>query len=273
MNIWILLLFSILQGALEWLPISSSGQIINLLTWLDINPSVAFSLSLWLHLGTLLSVTIVYRNELYNYIKYTNRDENIVQWRWFIVISTLGTAITGIPCFIIVYVFTTSALVGDYITLMIGIALLVTSGFLYYSGKQKKEGIIIINLSKKKMLIVGLIQGFAIIPGISRAGITMAGLLFMNIDKRDAIKGSFLMSIPAVMGGFILELGMGLFRGIPLLVEIEWWHLMIAIIVTAIVGLLTIEFLLYISKNYNFAIVCFALGGIIVLLFLVFLFI
>jgi undecaprenyl-diphosphatase len=150
--------------------------------------------------------------------------------------------------------------------LVIGVALLITAALLYYARKQNREGKLIEEISKKQMTFSGLLQGFSIIPGISRSGITMSGLLFMSVEKEDSIKGSFIMSIPAVLGGFVLNLIVVLIEGgniFPLL----WWQLIIAIIITAIVGYLTMELFLLVARRYNFAIVCLFLGIITLLFF------
>jgi len=264
---WFILLFAFIQGMLEWLPVSSEGQTVSLLVYLTgLDPQVALEISLWLHLGTLIAVLVKYRKEIFQYLNYKNREESVVQWRWFIVYSTLGTVITGVPCFFLVRYYITSPNVGEYIMLVIGVALLVTAFLLYYSGKQKRIGKQIEELSKIQMTSSGLLQGFSIIPGISRSGITMSGLLLMSTSKEETVKGSFLMSIPAVLGGFILNL-------IAIAIEggnffpIEWWQLLIAVAVTAVIGYLTMELFILIARKFNFAIICLVLGIITIILF------
>ena len=264
---WFILLFAFIQGILEWLPVSSEGQTVSLLVYLTgLDPQVALEISLWLHLGTLIAVLVKYRKEIFQYLNYKNREESVVQWRWFIVYSTLGTVITGVPCFFLVRYCVTSPNVGEYIMLVIGVALIITAFLLYYSGKQQRIGKQIEELSKIQMTSSGLLQGFSIIPGISRSGITMSGLLLMSTSKEDTVKGSFLMSIPAVLGGFILNL-------IAIAIEggnffpIEWWQLVIAVAVTAVIGYLTMELFIYIARKFNFAIICLVLGIITIILF------
>ncbi|MHA1305251.1 MAG: undecaprenyl-diphosphate phosphatase [Candidatus Heimdallarchaeaceae archaeon] len=269
MILWILLLFAVLQGLLEWLPVSSEGQTVALLTSLiQINPTEAISISLWLHLGTLIAVIIRYRREIAEYLDFRKKNEELYSWRWFILLSTIGTMIIGVPCYLLLYFLGESVFFGEYITLVIGIALLIIAGMLFYSRKVDKEGKTIEEINKKKMLIAGFLQGLAIIPGISRSGITMGGLLLMGVDKNDSMKGSFLMSIPAVLGGFILNLSWSLVQHKQLL-TVEWWHMLLAIVVTAIIGYATIEALLQVAKKYNFAIVCLILGLIIIVFFLI----
>ncbi len=264
---WFILLFALIQGILEWLPVSSEGQTVSLLVYLTgLDPQVALEISIWLHLGTLIAVLVKYRKEIFQYLNYKNREESVIQWRWFIVFSTIGTVITGVPCFFLVRYYITSPNVGEYIMLVIGVALLVTAFLLYYSGKQKREGKQIEELSRVQMTTSGLLQGFSIIPGISRSGITMSGLLLVNTNKEDTVKGSFLMSIPAVLGGFILNLIAVAIEGGNFF-PIEWWQLLIAVLVTAVIGYLTMELFVFIARKYNFALICLILGIITIILF------
>ena len=268
MLFWFLLLFAVLQGLLEWLPVSSEGQSVTLLvSFLHVGSQEAISLSLWLHLGTLIAVVLKYYKELFFFIDFRDRSPEVVQWRWFILLTTFGTAITGIPCYLLLSYLGESSVFGEYITLIIGIALLVTAFILYFSRKIEKKGVPIAELSKKRMLVVGLLQGFTIIPGISRSGTTVGGLLFLGVGKEEALKGSFIMSIPAVLGGFTLNLSWSLITHEPVLL-FKCWEITLAILVTAIVGFLTIELLLRVAKKYSFAFVCLVLGLIIILFFL-----
>ncbi|MHA1668565.1 MAG: undecaprenyl-diphosphate phosphatase [Candidatus Heimdallarchaeaceae archaeon] len=268
MLIWILLAFAVLQGILEWLPVSSEGQTVTLLVAvLGIPADKAIEISLWLHIGTLLAVTLKYWRELFSYINPKVKDETTNQWRWFILLSTLGTVIVGVPCYLLVHFLSVElSIYGEFFMLIVGIALLVTAGLLFYSRKQQKEGKNIGELTKKEMTFSGFLQGFSIIPGISRSGTTMSGLLLMSVKKEEAVKGSFIMSIPAVLGGFILNL-------IVILLEhgnlfpLVWWQLIIAIIVTAIIGFLTMELFIRIAKKFNFAIICLVLGFLTIIFF------
>jgi undecaprenyl-diphosphatase len=96
----------------------------------------------------------------------------------------------------------------------------------------------------------------------------MSGLLFMGTKKEDAIKGSFLMSIPAVLGGFLIDIiDTGVSGGEFL--PVEWWIILIAIIITAIIGYLTMELFLYVARKFNFSLVCLILGLLTIVLFIV----
>ncbi|MHA1345283.1 MAG: undecaprenyl-diphosphate phosphatase [Candidatus Heimdallarchaeaceae archaeon] len=267
MIFWILLLLALLQGILEWLPVSSEGQIITVSNLLNIDSTSALDLALWLHLGTLIAVSIKYRKEIYLYVNPKVMNPVTVQWRWFLVLSTIGTMIIGVPCYLLfIYYLDLEPSIGEYIMLIVGVALLVTAGLLFYAKKQQRSGKKIEDLSKKEMTIIGLFQGFSIIPGISRSGVTMSGLFLLSVNKEDAIKGSFIMSIPAVLGGFILNLIFKLVKNESIF-PADWWMIIIAVLVTAIIGYLTMELFIFIARKYNFAIVCIVLGILTIILF------
>ena len=102
MTSWFILLFAVLQGVLEWLPVSSQGQTVSLLIAIvNLNQELAFQIAIWLHLGTLLAVLIKYRKEIFQYLNLKNKDLSVVQWRNFLIFSTLGTIVTGVPCFLL----------------------------------------------------------------------------------------------------------------------------------------------------------------------------
>jgi len=288
---WFILLFALLQGLLEWLPVSSQGQTVTLIIALfpDIS-SFALSLAIWLHLGTMIAVIIKFRHEIFQYINIKNKNPEIVQWRRFLIFSTLGTIVTGVPCYFLVsYLIETDSTYGEWVMLVIGIALIITAIFLFYSERKNRQIVVkggveeseeknteisigrkIEDLSLLKMATSGLFQGFSIIPGISRSGITMSGLLLMSVKKEDAIKGSFLMSIPAVLGGFLIDIvDTAVSGGDYIPPEVEWWVLLIAIVVTAVIGYLTMELFLYVAKKFNFSVICLILGILTIVLFAV----
>ncbi|MCE7742761.1 MAG: undecaprenyl-diphosphate phosphatase [Candidatus Heimdallarchaeota archaeon] len=286
---WFILIFALLQGLLEWLPVSSQGQTVSLIVALfQDKADLAFQIALWLHLGTMMAVIVKYRKELFLYLNFKNKDPEVVQWRRFLIFSTVGTIITGVPCFLLVkYLIEDNSVFGEYVMLLIGVALIVTAALLFYSErkktksesqKEKEETIIseqqakerksVADLSLLQMTASGLFQGFSIIPGISRSGITMSGLLFMGTRKEDAIKGSFLMSIPAVLGGFVLDVTFTAVDGGSIF-PIDWWQILIAILITAIIGYLTMELFLFIARKYNFSLICLILGILTIVLFAV----
>ncbi|OQY00724.1 MAG: UDP-diphosphatase [Desulfobacteraceae bacterium 4572_130] len=211
MEIYQVIILGVLQGLTEFLPISSSGHLVLGQKFFNITePSLSFNISL--HIGTLFAVIIVFlkdikaiflsllnlaknislKKDFQNIIK---QDQNI-KLTGFIIIGSIPTALLGLFLKQYLYTICSSALV-------IGFMLIITGTFLWFTTKIK---INIKELNFKKVLFIGFCQGIAVIPGISRSGITIAAGLFTGIDKKTAIKFSFLLSIPAIIGAEILTL-------------------------------------------------------------------
>lgn len=180
----------LVQGLTEFLPVSSSGHLVLLQRILEMNRHRLFDI-VFLHLATALALAVFFFGDI---VKAVRNPKTVFQ----ILIVTFITgliAILGKDYFVGLFSSVGAVALSLLIT---GIILICTRGFLKYS-----RGIKDINL--KDVLILGLSQGIAVIPGISRSGITISALLFRKIDKDSAFKFSFLAAIPAIFGAFILE--------------------------------------------------------------------
>jgi undecaprenyl-diphosphatase len=240
------IILAIIQGITEWLPISSSGHLAIAQYLFGISPPLFFDISL--HFGTLISVVAFFWKDILNLV---NRVEMIL----FIVIASVPTAIIGLTM--------KDFFAGFYNEIwLVGIALLLTGAFLYLT-KYAKSGK---TLNPKLALIIGIAQGLAVAPGISRAGSTIGAGMLLGIDRELAARFSFILSIPAILGATVIE-------GADLaLSSIEIGPTLLGIIVAAIVGYLTIGFLLGIIRKGNFSMFsyyCFALGIITIILGLI----
>jgi len=263
------ILLAILQGLFEWLPISSSGQTILISTnILGISPENAFSLAIWLHLGTTLAVSLKFRKDFINILKTlihkdSGFDGVIIKKRNWIIWATLGTGITAIPLYflfkiIFIDVFTASQ--GDVITLFISGLLIVTGIVLITTKKiigKKKVGDVSEESIQKDSFLSGLVQGVSILPGISRSGITVGAILLEKYDQDDALRLSFLMSVPVAIASIVVDIifGEGSIFG-----TLDILTILVTIIVSFLVGYLTIEFLLRISRKINFGYFCILYG-------------
>jgi undecaprenyl-diphosphatase len=184
----------IVQGITEFLPISSSGHLVilhNLFGYKE--PQLLFNL--FLHAGTLLAVLAYFHKDIINML---TKDRRLFL---AVIIGSLPTALIG-------YFFKDifESLFANIV--IVGIMLYVTAGFLFLAdiAGQRKEGISFNSPGVFKSIIIGIIQGISIIPGISRSGSTISGAMLLNIDKKMAVKFSFLLSIPAILGALILKL-------------------------------------------------------------------
>jgi undecaprenyl-diphosphatase len=242
-----IVILSLLQGIAEWLPISSEGlSVFVLIRFFDANPAEAISYAIYLHFGTMLAVILRFRSEFYRMISLA--DVHLLK---LIIIASAFTAATGIPLLRILRGFQS----GYEVTLLIGFMLILTGIVIGIpkTGFRKFEEIGILD-----MILVGLFQGFAILPGVSRSGTTISVLLLRKIDKEDALKMSFLISVPAVLGAVAIEMAENS-------VELSAVG-MISIPITLIAGYLTMGLLLRIAKTLNFSYFCIGLGSLTILI-------
>lgn len=268
------ILMAIFQGIIEWLPISSEGQLSLLfVTMYNMDQVTAVTLALLLHLGTMMAVIWYFRDYLKEII---DPQSKILQ---IMILSTLGTAITAVPLVLLFkssWVIITENLIlpADFIfTSLIGILLIITGLVL---SKQPEQGSRELpSISSNEAFLLGLFQGIAALPGISRSGMTITYLLIIGLTHRDALKTSFLVSIPAVLGATGLEF---LLSGFTLSIagvtvgEVFFSYpiLIFSILLTALIGYLTMDSLIKLKKiPYNKF--CIGFGVLTIILGLLFL--
>ncbi|MFX1304318.1 MAG: undecaprenyl-diphosphate phosphatase [Promethearchaeota archaeon] len=265
------IIIAILQGLFEWLPISSSGQVMIIsMNYFGISPEQAFSLAIWLHLGTTLAVLFKFRTDFVKVVKsFMPRtykvDEIDVRKRNWLIYATIGTAISAIPLYFIFKIIILGAFTafqGDLITLIISGMLIVTGLILLKTrkiyGKNTIEEVPQNSISKDSFLS-GLIQGVSILPGISRSGVTVSAILLEKYNQDDALRLSFLMSVPAAIGSIIAEI---IFGEGSILGTLDLFIILGAILISFLVGYLTIELLLRVAQKISFGYFCILYGVI-----------
>jgi undecaprenyl-diphosphatase len=238
----------IIQGITEWLPVSSSGMTSLVMTNFFGVTDIGFLLhqALFLHLGTFFAALIYFRKEVAHLLKdlfnYRHADPETRKLLKFLIITTIITGILGI---IIMKSITEMdlELTGKTITFAIGLLLLVTGGLqLGIKGRGLRK---IINIENSDSILAGFAQGIAVLPGISRSGITVSTLLLKKFDDTTALKMSFLMSLPIILLGNI-------FLNITDF-SLEIISTSVFGLITAFIfGLLTIHALMKLSKKINF---------------------
>ncbi|MCL2631314.1 MAG: undecaprenyl-diphosphate phosphatase [Firmicutes bacterium] len=233
----------LVQGLTEFLPVSSSGHLI-LLDKVGFGESeMPLFFSLMLHVATLLAVVIVYRKKLWQLIKNPLSKESL-----FLIIATIPTIIIAV-----IFRFAFSELLtGKWLALGFMItALTLTSAELFKrTGKE---------LTHKSSLITGIVQGIAVLPGISRSGATISAQMLMGIDKEEAAHFSFLLSIPIIIGGAIVE-SFGL-RSAGIQVDIG--PLLVGMAIAFASGFVVVRFFVALIKKltfYPFAVYTFGLA-------------
>jgi len=263
------LIIAIIQGIVEWLPISSSGQVMIVsINLFGISPANAFSLAIWLHLGTSLSVLLKFRSDFIKMIRslfsqYSEESHIPVVKRNWVITATIGTAFTGIPIYFLfklvledVYI----AAQGDIITLIISAFLILTGIILLLRRKisgMKEIETLSKNLFQSDSFIAGLAQGFSVLPGISRSGITVSAILMEKYTQKDSLILSFLISVPAAIGSILVDIifGQGSVFG-----SLDVLTIICITIISFLVGYATIESFLKIAKRVELGYFCIIYG-------------
>jgi undecaprenyl-diphosphatase len=257
----------IVQGLVEWIPVSSEGQLIVVAVKIyNLDEDVALSLAIWLHFGTMFAVLIKYKDEWLRIINI--KDDSVSDLRSLVIYSTIGTGIVAIPLYLILSIIINTGFVKSFILVIIGSALILT-GILMKKSQEQQAVKDIADLSIKEKILIGMGQGLSIIPGISRSGTTVGTLLLLKVNKDESFKASFIISVPAVMGAVCLEIISLMFDGNSGQSQLSISGIFVSIIFAFLVGLLTIELILKMVRKYNFAIITVIFGTLLILLSLI----
>lgn len=258
LSFWEALIFGLVQGITEFLPISSTAHIIVTQRLLGYEfPGLTFEVVL--HLASVLAVIIYFRKDLYEillgFFRYIGKRQSEDRLQFlFALYIVIATAITGGLGLII------QDWIGDAMksSLSIAIALAITGVFLIFIEKFKQYGERQVKDMKwSDSVVVGLVQTLAVLPGISRSGSTLIAALWLGLDRPTAIRYSFLLSIPVVLGSSVLvvtDLNNDMWA------TIGWLPLLVAFVSTfifSIVGIVWLINFLKKSKLIYFAIYCF----------------
>ncbi len=242
-----IIILAIIQGIAEFLPISSSAHLIIFRDVFHIGSDIADNVSLTfdiaLHLGTLLAIGIYFFKDFINMIikGFTKPKSSDGKLLWYLIVACIPAAIVGILFEDIVDSFFRK----QYF--LIAIALAVMGIIIYYVDKKSKVNKSLKDISLKDAFLIGVSQVFALIPGFSRSGTTIACGRALNLDRESAAKFSFYLSAPVVLGAVLLQVIDG---NTWILINNNLNYFIIGILVAFISGLLCINFLLkYIKKN------------------------
>ncbi len=251
-------ILGIIQGLAEFLPISSSGHLAlahNIFGLLDPESYPAFDIML--HLGTLIAVFIVFYKDIIDLIpafftmckkfffkgKRKRHDYTPTErFVFYIIVATLPLVVLALtPLKDAVDEISANSVAIGGILMFNGIVLIVSD--------RLSSGRIDENKSNwKNALTVGLCQACAIFPGLSRSGSTITGGLFQNFKREYAVKFSFILSIPAILGANILNIG-----DVINAPNADWSVYIVGALTAAVFGLLAIKLLFYISKKATFS--------------------
>lgn len=242
-------ILGIIQGIVEWLPISSEGFLLlvssNFFGSVDID--LFIRQALFLHLGTFFAALIYFRKDVLELTKgmmnYRESDAGTRKFLRFLFITTIISGVLGLAIlnFFDFVNIQKIPLTSTSINFIIGFLLIFTGALqlrLSSAGYRKK-----LHLNTNDGVFLGLLQGLAVLPGLSRSGLTIFGLLFRNFDKTTALRFSFIMSLPIVLiGNILLNFSDFLFLK----------EMFFGFVFAFIFGLLTIHLLMDFSKKVRF---------------------
>ena len=255
-----------IQGIAEWLPVSSEGLIVLARTNLfpaDLSLADTIREALFLHLGTLLAGLVYFRHEVGKLFLAVIRPRSAEpETKALFLFLFIATLISGFIGFVIAEGenHTIGPLIAEYTTIInasIGAMLLFTGGLLLLSKRQKGTRRTASGLSIVDAVVLGVVQAFTIVPGLSRSGLTVSALLLRGIKEVDALRVSFLMSLPIVFAANIVF-------NLPLLMQMDTEHF-IGLLASFIFGLLTIHALLAFAHQVNFGKFVIAFGLLLLL--------
>lgn len=261
MSPWEGIILGVIQGLTEFLPVSSSGHLVIAQSFIKgfRQPGVLFDVML--HFGTLLAVIFFLRRDVYEIIKaivpkqLNNGELTLISIRrktaLLIMVGTIFTSIIGFALKDKVHILFESV---DVVAFM----LLVTGLLLFFSDKIKNTEKFEKDMTITDSIIIGIVQGIALVPGISRSGSTIAFGIFRKLDRETAARFSFLLSIPAVIGAMILEL-----RHIVFVPSSDLIIYIAATIAAILTGFLSLKILFLIIKKRGlsiFAYYCWFVG-------------
>jgi len=260
------IVLGIIQGLTEFLPVSSSGHLVlfqNLFGFKE--PELLLDISL--HVGTLIAVCIVFFKEIRAILEALVRlpgliqtagglkpvfnDNEDVRIALLILVGSIPTAILGF-----LFHKISNQIFGT--VWIVGVMLMVTGTLLWFTRQLSSEGRSLLQVSMKDALIVGVIQGLAVLPGISRSGSTISVALLLGVDREVSGRYSFLLSIPAILGAMLLGLDSSITQN-----SVSGGMILLGTLTAGIVGYAALKVLLRIIKQgqlYWFAPYCWLLG-------------
>ena len=243
------------QGLSEFLPISSSGHLVITSNLYKVFKGVEIIeesnqevfLDIMLHLGTLIAVLIFFRKEifeilkaLYNGFRYKDYNNNNFKLGVYIILGTLITVLVAIPLHDVAHSLVFAPQKVGLLLVLTGFLLLFSE---YYSQKRQEKKAV----GLKESIIIAIVQGLAVLPGISRSGSTIAAGLICGNDRKSAAQFSFLLSIPIITGSSMLYPLVKL--DLAEVMNYDWGIILAGTIVSAVVGYLCIKyFMAFISK-------------------------
>lgn len=260
MSLVSVLLLGLLQGLTEFLPVSSSGHLVLAQSFISGFSQPGALLDVALHLGTLGAVCVYFRRDIVllatAYFSADHPDAATSRrFLWLLVMGSVPTMIIGLSFreqFEALFTNPQSA----------ALALLVTGALLFVTDRIRGQGRALSEMRGRDSVLIGIAQGCAIIPGISRSGTTIAAGVLLGLERDLLVRYSFLLSIPMIGGAFLLQL---VLHWEEVVNGIDVFAYTLATLVAAGVGYASIPLLIRMTRSQRlslFAYYCWAIGGV-----------
>lgn len=259
MNIFEAIMQGIIQGLTEFLPVSSSGHLSLYQHFTGNSGEGALLFSAVLHLGTLVAVFTAFRKTIWELIKelgFMIKDIFTGKFKWKemnpprrAIIMMIISLLMLIPFYIFKDFF--EGVSEDSDIIVEGICFLYTATILFLSDRCVKGNKKFGDITVKNAVTVGAFQGVALLPGVSRSGSTISGELFCGFERETAVQYSFILGIPAILGGCLLQVKDAVDQKA---MDIEPLNFAVGFIVSAIVGICAIKMVNWLVKSDKFKI-------------------
>jgi len=251
------IVLGLVQGVSEWLPISSKTQVLFASTFLfSLSLAVAYAFGLFMEIGSLASASIYFRKDIWSLL----HDRNLLL---YLTVVTIFTAMVGVPLYYLTdRVLTSNPYNVGIPMILLGLVLIGTGFYIRYSRTKLKMVAGLDEMKVKNYVLVGVAQGIAALPGVSRSGMTVSTMLLMGVKPEQAFRLSYLAYIPASLGAFFVTLIFSKTQVDAAIQAVEPTGVLIAIFTAAIVGLFVISYLLKFAKTSRIYVIDFVLGSI-----------
>ena len=249
------IVLGLVQGLTEFLPVSSSGHLLIFQNFFGMNADSILLFTILMHLGTLISVFVCFWQDIVLLCKelvFTILDlvkgrglrlaENPVRKLGImIIVASIPTAVIGI--------LFEDLFKNFYATLLpTGVGLIITACLLWIAERKENNVIEIGEMKFFHAILIGIMQGIAICPGISRSGSTLVGGLFAGLKREFALEFAFLISIPSILGSLIFEMDASAFNEV---ISIQKGPIILGAVIAAVSGILAIKSMLTVVRKYS----------------------